>query len=311
MFHIDEFLVYLEKSRYSQSTRKSYFYLLSHFQRHCVENGISDVRSITEEHIQDFIRTWARKNWSEGYVIRQRNMLIRYFKFLEERGYIFLIPLQEQEIHQFQRHHYPALSEREVELILFGIHADRPITIKGKAIIALTYSSALRPREMYNLRLEDIDFKKGILFIRQSKNKKDRIVPVGTEALFWLDKYLKEVRPRYVKSSSQTWVFINHKTGERISRFGIRSAIQNTLRMSGLPLLKPYSLRSSAASALLLRGMSIAYIGELLGHESIRTTQIYLRVKSRELQKELTAKHPRNRFERQFPNEREEKEHEI
>jgi len=174
--------------------------------------------------------------------------------------------------------------------------------VKGKAIIELAYSSALRPRELYNLKITDIDFKKGLIFIEQSKNQKDRIVPVGKTALYWIEKYLREVRPRYIKSKKHGYVFISHKTGKQLTRYGIRSAIRETLRKSGFKPIKPYSLRSTAATTLLVNGMSIAYISALLGHTDIKTTQTYLRVKTKELQHELAHKHPRLFLEEQFQN---------
>ena len=90
----------------------------------------------------------------------------------------------------------------------------------------LAYSSALRPREIYNLKITDIDFKKGLIFIKQSKNQKDRIVPVGKTALFWVKKYMHEVRPKYIKKKNHNFIFINHKKGEMLTVWGIRWAIQ-------------------------------------------------------------------------------------
>jgi len=206
---------------------------------------------------------------------------------------------------------YPALSQEEIESILQEIRIDHPLCLKGKAILELAYSSALRPRELYNLKIVDIDFKNGLIFIEQSKNQKDRIVPVGSIALYWVEKYLREVRPGYIKSKKHGYVFISHKTGEQLTRYGIRSAIRETLRKSGFQPIKPYSLRSTAATALLLNGMNIAYISALLGHTDIKTTQTYLRVKTKELQHELAHKHPLLFIEEQFQNMKEGKKNEI
>ena len=209
---------------------------------------------------------------------------------------IFISPLKDFSIPKYPKRTFPILDEKEIGGILKRIKTDHPLCMKGKTIIELTYSSALRPREIYNLKITDIDFKKGILFIEQSKNQKDRIVPVGKEALFWVEKYITEIRPRYIKHNTHNYVFISHKTGEKLTVWGIRWAIQETLRLNGLQPIKPYSLRSTAATALLLNGMSIAYISKLLGHADIRTTQIYLNVKLKDLKKELSQKHPRSSF---------------
>ena len=77
-------------------------------------------------------------------------------------------------LNHLKRKRYSTLNQEEIESILQNIKTDSPLCLKGKAIIELAYSSALRPRELYNLRITDIDFKKGLIFIEQSKNQKDR-----------------------------------------------------------------------------------------------------------------------------------------
>ena len=108
-----------------------------------------------------------------------------------------------------------------MERMLSGIRPDHPICVKGKAMIELAYSSALRPRELCNLKITDIDFKKGLLFIEQSKGEKDRIVPVGKLALHWTGKYLAEVRPKYLKGQRHEFVFASSSpSGESVGRSG-------------------------------------------------------------------------------------------
>ena len=150
-----------------------------------------------------------------------------------------------------------------------------------------------------------------MLFIEQSKNRKDRIVPVGKVALNWTEKYITDVRPKYLTNKTHGYVFISHKTGEPLTRWGIRYAIRESLRMNGLKPVKPYSLRSTSATALLLNGMNIAYKSKLLGHSDIHTTQIYLRVKIKKLQQELALKHPRVIMEKQYNSREEVKENEV
>ena len=181
-----------------------------------------------------------------------------------------------------------------MERILSQLRTDTSLCLKGKAMLELAYSSALRPRELYNLKISDIDFKKGLLFLDQSKNRKDRIVSVGYQALYWVKRYLTEIRPRYVKDTCEDTVFISHKTGRKLSVWGVRWAIQQTLRLSGFTPFKPYAIRASAATALLINGMSVAHIRKLLGHTELRTTQIYLNIQTHDLMRLLEEKHPRN-----------------
>lgn len=294
----NKFLSHLETERYSTKTIDAYTRLLKHFERFCKGKGIKKAKGISEKIVTDYLQK-IRKAITKDYYIKMIR-LAKYFQYLEEEEIIFLSPLKDRPRIKYPRGSYPTLSEKEIEMMLAKINTDDPLCLKGKAIMELAFSSALRPRELYDLKISEIDFKKGLLFITQSKNQKDRIVPVGATAISWVKKYIQEVRHRYVKTKSHDYVFINHKTGERLTVWGIRWAIQETMRRSGLKAIKPYSIRSTAATALLLNGMNIGHISKMLGHSELRTTQIYLKVGALELEKELHHKHPRASFEKKY-----------
>jgi integrase/recombinase XerD len=109
-----------------------------------------------------------------------------------------------------------------------------------------------------------------------------------------------------VKNTSEDYVFISHKTGRKLTVWGIRWAIQQTLRLCGIEPFKPHSVRSSAATALLVNGMSVAHIRKLLGHTELRTTQIYLNIETRDIKKILEERHPRNHLGRNSKEQRSE-----
>lgn len=306
MFYIKEFLNHLKERRYSTKTVKDYSYLIHHFERYCKDRGLLDVKNISETEVLEYLRLIKKRKQSGKVYAVKISRLTRYFQFLEDEGILFLSPLREYAPSKYPHTHYPHLNQTEIESILKAIRTDHPLCLKAKAIIELAYSSALRPREMYNLKITDIDFSKGFIFIEQSKNQKDRIVPVGRTALLWVEKYIKEVRTKFIKDKKHNYVFISHKTGEKLTVWGIRWAIQEALRLSNRKPIKPYSLRSTAATALLLNGMNIAYISKLLGHSDIRNTQIYLRVKTMELKRELAYKHPRMTLEESYKHKKEE-----
>jgi len=311
MFYIKEFINFLKENRFSSKTIKKYSSSLHYFEKYIQSIGILDLKKISENEALLYLKEINKKGISQAEYTAKVSKLKKYFQYLEDNEYIFISPLADYDSPKHVKKSCPALSQEEIENILQEIRTDHPLCLKGKAILELAYSSALRPRELYNLKITDIDLKKGLIFIEQSKNQKDRIVPVGKTALYWVEKYLREVRPRYIKGKKHGYVFINHKTGEQLTRFGIRSAVRETLRKSGFHPIKPYSLRSTAATTLLVNGMNIAYISTLLGHTDIKTTQTYLRVKTRELQHELAHKHPRVLLEEQFQYMKEGKKNEI
>ncbi len=309
MFYIEEFINHLKMNQYSYSTLKAYRKDLGHFEIYLACNSIKDASNISKATVLDYLKTLNGKEHPTKAYCNQITRIIKYFRYLEEEGIIFLSPLRDYSIPRYQIKNYPVIGKAEMKRILWLTNTVEPLCIKEKAIIELAYSSALRPREDYELKTPAIDFKQGLSFLDQSKNKKDRVVPVGRSALAWIEKYLKEVRPRYIKDKSHSYVFINHKTGERLTVWGVRWAIQETLRRSRIRPIKPYSLRVTSATHLLLNGMNIVYISKLLGHSSIKTTRGYLHVDLKQLKQEIKAKHPRIKMEKHLKNK--ESNHEI
>ena len=296
MFYVQAFLDHLTELHYQLKTVKDYRYLLDRLVSFCSQQQVADITAVTEGMIRDFLQSVSNgdPNRKSAYIKICR--LRKYFRFMEDMGYLFLPPDIEQPVRAPPGAHRAPPGNEEMEHVLSRIRTDSAFCLKGKAMLELAYSSALRPRELYNLKISDVDFKRGILFIEQSKNRKDRFVPAGTHALYWVKRYLTDIRPRYVKGTSEDYVFINHKTGCKQSVWGIRWAIQQTLRLSGMVPFKPYSIRASAATALLVNGMSVAHIRKLLGHTELRTTQIYLSINTREIKQVLEERHPRNHF---------------
>jgi len=302
MFYTEGFINHLKMNHYSYSTLKAYRKDLGDFEVYLACNGIKDAINISKATVLDYLKTLNGKAHLTKAYCNQITRIIKYFRYIEEEGIIFLSPLRDYSIPRYQTKNYPVIGKAEMKRILRLTNTINPLCIKGKAIIELAYSSALRPREVYELKISDIDFKQGLIFIEQSKNRKDRIVPVGRNALAWIEKYLQEVRSRYIKDKSHSYLFINHKTGERLTVWGVRWAIQESLRRSGIKPIKPYSLRVTSATHLLLNGMNIVYISKLLGHSSIKTTRGYLHVDLKNLKQEINAKHPRVRMEKHLKN---------
>jgi site-specific recombinase XerD len=298
MFYIDEFVTDLEQACYRRhATLLAYRRLLNRFEQYCAGEGVSEVGAVDSRLVRDFLASLQGDAQITDSVRGKVSRLRSYFRWLQDQGRIFLSPMSHYALPEAPVRHYPILREPEMRKILSEVPAAGSLTIKGRAILELAYSSALRPRELYNLTISDIDLRRRELFIRQSKGNKDRIVPVGKYALHWVIRYLREVRPRYAKGKTHNYLFVSHKTGEPLTVYGIRWALQETLRRGGFSPIKPYSLRGSAATHLLLAGMGVLPISKLLGHQSIRTTQYYLDVRLKELQQELSRKHPRARMD--------------
>jgi len=293
MYFKDNFLEHLKTQRYAKGTIGDYDSILNTLENFLKGKEITDEKKVTREMLLEFFHTFTNPGMISAYQRSHIAKVTKFFRYLEEQQKIFLSPLRDYMPPKFYANSYPTLKAQEIEDILKKIKTNKPIYIEGIAIIELMYSSALRPREVYNLKFTDIDYTNKLLFIEQSKNKKDRIIPAGRRALYWLDRYINEVRPLCVKGNKHNFVFMNPNTGKQLDCRGTRVLLQRILKENGLEKIKPYSLRSTSATTLLLNGMPVEYISKLLGHVEIRSTQIYLRVKKHELGKKLEKAHPR------------------
>lgn len=294
MFYIPEFLSFLkDKFHYNPSTIQNYRYLLARFERYCREKGIPTVKSITGKNVLDFLEVIKKRLRSEHTHYNRLCSMQIYFDYLQNEGFIFLSPLRDYRLPKCIRTHHPILSQVEIESILEGISDVDDTCRKGKVMLELFYSSALRPREIIKLKIREIDNGKGELFISQSKMKRDRIVPVGKKALTLLNDYINTTRKKYLQERSPENVFLDFETGKPHTDVTIRKVINHTLEQSGFEHLKPYSLRGTAATVLFLNGMGLPHLSKFLGHSNFSSTKIYLRLDDLSLRKELEAKHPR------------------
>ena len=147
-----------------------------------------------------------------------------------------------------------------------------PTLLKQRIVLTLTYSAGLRGQEVINLKIADIDFERKTIHIRQSKYKKDRIVPLSNYMALGLKKYLKAENPHI-------WLFNGKTPGSQYSTRGLSWVFRENLKKTSISKqVNLHSLRHSYATHLLEEGLNIVTVKELLGHAEITTTMIYLHV---------------------------------
>ena len=160
-------------------------------------------------------------------------------------------------------------------------------------MLELLYASGIRNTELRNLSIQDIDLEQLQITIRKGKYHKDRVIPMGEVAAYWIERYLKNGRLKLFSHLSGNILFIS-KSGKRITRGNLIWIVAKTARKAGLPdPVTPHSLRHTCATHMLKHGADIRYIQEHLGHASVATTQIYTRVMINDLQQIFMQTHPR------------------
>ncbi len=293
MFYEAEYDEYLASISRSPGTRRHYQAMLKDLKAFLAGCGIDDVRTVGEHHLEAYTRELIGRGYAGKTVA---NYLIRvrvYFAFLEMRKIIFLSPAAKLTVPKYRPGHHVAFDHETLVARFEKLHVSTIIGLRARAILELAYSAALRPREVRTLKLTDIDRAKGVLFIEQSKNQKDRIVPVGSTALAWVQRYVSEIRAERVATPHDGSVFISHGTGRGLSARGLVWAIEAACTQAGIQTIPIYTVRASAATNLLESGMSIVHISRILGHSQIKTTQIYLRMRDRALKDIVERNHPR------------------
>lgn len=164
--------------------------------------------------------------------------------------------------------------------------------LRNRSIIETLYATGIRRIELVNLNVKDIDFQRQILTVREGKNKDDRNVPIARRALDWIEKYLKEMRPRLARLSSGDALFLTD-TGNRMQPHKVTDMVTKCINRSGIDKSGScHLMRHATATEMLRNGADIREVQEMLGHSDISSTQIYAHVTINDLNRVYYETHP-------------------
>jgi integrase/recombinase XerD len=254
-------------------------------------------RQLSTEHVQrrdvvDFLAMLYRKGLDSRSVARYLTTLRNFFRFALIEGYIEEDPSATIESPKFRRALPDFLSLEEVNRLLRQPDTTTGIGIRDRAMIELMYSCGLRVSELCGLRVSDIRQEEGCLRC-VGKGNKERLVPVGRQALEAVQRYLQESRPQLLGERTSPYLFLG-QTGNMIDRVTYWQRLRDYGRKAGLRKnLRPHMLRHSFATHLLDRGADLRSVQIMLGHSDISTTQIYTHVVEERLKQVYKAHHPR------------------
>jgi integrase/recombinase XerD len=185
------------------------------------------------------------------------------------------------------------LGEKEIERLIQQPDVSTPRGLRDRALIEILYATGLRVSELIHLRASDLNLESGYLSCT-GKGNKQRIVPVGEQAAYWLTKYIREARPLLAGKRQSPWLFVNAKKGGSLTRVGFWKILKGYGLKAGLPrTLSPHVLRHSFATHLLEHGADLRSIQMMLGHADLSTTQIYTHVLEARLRAVYDRFHPR------------------
>jgi len=244
-------------------------------------------------HLQDFIEYLNEIGISAHSQARILSGLKAFFKFLMIEELISKDPSQLIEGPKLGRKLPDTLDYNEIEALLNAIDLSTPEGARNRAMLEVLYSSGLRVSELVELRRNNVYRDIGFLRV-MGKGKKERLVPIGREALKFMTIYEQEIRPHVpIKPDYDNYVFLNRR-GAGLTRVMIFTIIKNlakSIRMR--KRISPHTFRHSFATHLIEGGADLRAVQEMLGHESITTTEIYTHLDRDYLRQVVQEFHPR------------------
>ena len=291
--NIDQFLDYLSLERgLSKNTLASYSRDLSKFATYLQKRHIQSFNDVKKSDITDFMLLQKDKGLSSNSIARSLVAMKVFFQFLVREGLLKNDIASVVEMPRLWKHLPETLSINEVERLLKAPRLKDWIGIRDKACLELMYATGLRVSELVNLNIQDVNFELGVIKCL-GKGSKERIVPLGNTAKTAVNRYVKRVRPKLMKSRSDNGLFLT-RLGRKMSRQMLWKIIKGYAKKTRIDKdIKPHTLRHSFATHLLERGADLRVVQEMLGHSNISTTQIYTHVNKERLKSIHRKFHPR------------------
>ena len=290
---LDQFLHYLivEKGL-SKNTIEAYSHGLSRFLNHLREKGVQEVQEINKFHVRGFLLALRKKNLSAKTTVRNLVAIRTFFRFLVQEGILEANPVENLESPKVAKTLPQILTLREIEQILEQPNLQTPLGKRDRAMLEMIYATGMRVSELTQLPIHQVNLEGGYVLL-YGKGSKERIVPLGSEAMKWVTLYLKESRGILTKGKESPFLFIN-RSGKAMSRQRLWKNLKDYARKAGLrKRITPHLFRHSFASHLLERGADLRSVQMMLGHVDISSTQIYTHVTGERLKKIHQRYHPR------------------
>lgn len=291
---LKDFGAYLSLERgMSPNTRQAYITDVCHLMEY-LEEIHKEITHTEEEDLHGFLCTLRDLGIGARSQARIISGIRCYFRFLKLSGIIDKNPTDLLESPRLGKHLPEVLSTEEIDRMISMIPDDKDESLRNHAIIETIYGSGLRVSELIDIRLSRLNLEEGCMIV-EGKGKKQRIVPVSPVASELIQEYLPQRASLKIKPDSSDILFLNRR-GAKMTRVMVFYIIRDLAAAAGIiKTVSPHTLRHSFATHLLEGGASIRAIQELLGHESLETTEIYVHLDRTRLRHELLDHHPHYR----------------
>jgi integrase/recombinase XerD len=293
---IHDFKNYLKLERgLSENSIEAYLRDITKLKEFCQgENSPLEIDLVTSQTLTSFLVTLSQFGLSAHSQARIISGIKAFYKYLMIEKRVANDPTSLIDAPRLGRKLPDTLDLFEIDKLLAAIDHSKLEGPRNRAILEVLYSSGLRVSELTNLKLSNLFLETGFLRV-VGKGNKERLVPIGSEAIKYVNIYLKEVRAQQkVKKGEEDIVFLN-RNGSRLSRVMIFTIIKSITARAGLKKkVSPHTFRHSFATHLIEGGADLRAVQEMLGHESITTTEIYTHLDKSYLKQIIEEYHPRS-----------------
>lgn len=295
--HVLDFLAYLEFERgLSRNTLEAYRSDLLQFGTHLERLGV-DALETQHKDLASWLSELAagteeRPPAAAATLQRKAACLRSFYRHLRRENLLEHDPTADLRAPRKSQKLPHVLQRGEVQKLLAAPRGTDPAALRDRALLELMYACGLRASEAIDLTLADIDLHGGVLRAR-GKGSKERLVPVGAEAVAAVRAWLQRGRPTLVGLRDEPHLFVNHR-GTGLTRQGLYKIVQRHAKAVGLDgKMSPHTLRHTFATHLLAGGCDLRSVQEMLGHADVATTQIYTHLSTERLRDVYFAAHPR------------------
>ncbi|MEE3380264.1 MAG: site-specific tyrosine recombinase XerD [Succiniclasticum sp.] len=294
MDYLELFLEYLQvELGLSENTQLSYLRDLRLF---CKAFGLQekDLAAVERQQIVRYVTDLKMKGRAAATIARKLAALKAFYRFMVQEDYMPSDPAEAVEAGTKGTHLPKVLTEDEVEALLSAPDLTTAEGLRDRALLEMLYATGMRVSEIVNLKVENVNLEMKYVLVF-GKGSKERIVPLGSVAAGYLERYLKEARPTFfVKDEEDPQTVFIGLGGQGLTRQRVWELIGQYGRNAGiLKHISPHMLRHSFATHLLDNGADLRSVQEMLGHADISTTQIYTHLTNKRLRAVYEKAHPR------------------
>lgn len=251
-----------------------------------------DLISVDRQDINQFFVYRKQQGISKRSVARILSSLKRFYGYLLREGLINADPCELIDAPRLAPALPDSLSEADVESLLQAPEILTALGFRDRAMLELLYATGLRVSELVELTFQQVNFRQGCLRV-VGKGEKERLVPIGEEAIDWLERYLAQARPMILGSQQSDYLFVTNR-GSCMTRQAFWHIIKRYAKQAGIDKhLSPHTLRHAFATHLLNHGADLRVVQLLLGHSDLSTTQIYTHIAQQRLKQLHSQFHPR------------------